>query len=219
MSGGNLLDLALDHIVIGARTLAEGVEYVRQRLGVRVPPGGRHLAMATHNHVMQLGSSRYLEIIAIDPNSAPPARPRWFDLDNPYLGQVLASGPRVITWVVRTPDLSLMSRSDAGLFGDPLPMQRDSLRWLITVPPDGRLPGAGFLPTIIEWQSEIPTGTMIDAGCTLRRLIIRHTNPDWLAGEVGRIGAGPLVEITACANEGSSFEAVIQTPNGIVSLR
>ena len=44
----------LDHIVIGAATLADGVRFIRETLGVEIPPGGRHPLMSTHNHLMQL---------------------------------------------------------------------------------------------------------------------------------------------------------------------
>ena len=175
--------------------------------------------MGTHNHVMRLGGSLYLEIIAVDPEAPAPERPRWFDLDNPYVRSVLMAGPRIITWVVRTPDLSALSPSDSELFGRPLAMQRDALRWLIMVPDDGHLPGSGFLPTIIQWQSDMPMANMSESGCTLERLVIRHDRDRWLSATIDRLGAGSLVEITSCEDGESRIEAVIQTPRGRISLR
>jgi hypothetical protein len=49
------MSIELDHIVIGAATLEDGVRFVKQKLGVDIPPGGKHPLMSTHNHVMQLG--------------------------------------------------------------------------------------------------------------------------------------------------------------------
>ena len=71
----------LDHIVVAAESLQQGVDYLRATLGVELPKGGFHQTMATHNHLMQLGDDAYLELIAIDPDTAAPAHPRWFALD------------------------------------------------------------------------------------------------------------------------------------------
>lgn len=73
--------LALDHITVSARSLAEGVAAVELALGVRAPVGGTHPSMGTHNHLLRLGPSLFLEIIAINPEAPAPARPRWFGLD------------------------------------------------------------------------------------------------------------------------------------------
>ena len=67
----------LDHLVIGAATLAEGVAWLEDRLGVTVPAGGKHPLMGTHNRLMQLGHGTFLEIIAIDPDAASPGRRRF----------------------------------------------------------------------------------------------------------------------------------------------
>lgn len=37
--------------------------------------------MGTHNLMLRLGDSSYLEIIAINPAAPAPGRPRWFALD------------------------------------------------------------------------------------------------------------------------------------------
>lgn len=56
-----------DHLVVAATTLADGIEYVADITGVAPQPGGRHVAMGTHNALLRLGERFYLEIIAIDP--------------------------------------------------------------------------------------------------------------------------------------------------------
>src|SRR3954469_7122628 len=73
----------LDHITVAARSLAQGLAYLRDALGVDLPYGGAHPRMATHNHLLRLGPALFLELIAIDPTAPPPARPRWFQLDDP----------------------------------------------------------------------------------------------------------------------------------------
>ncbi|HEX6635378.1 MAG TPA: VOC family protein, partial [Usitatibacter sp.] len=71
----------LDHLVVAARTLEEGAAWVEAALGVPTVAGGKHDLMGTHNRLLGLDGRRYLEVIAIDPSAPPPARARWFGLD------------------------------------------------------------------------------------------------------------------------------------------
>ena len=127
------LNCELDHLVLAARTLDEGVAWCEETLGITPGPGGRHALMGTHNRVFAIGSEvfprAYFEIIAIDPDALPgraqgatfplgvrraapcgprqasPGRRRWFDLDDAGLQAVLARGPRLVHWVARTAEL------------------------------------------------------------------------------------------------------------------
>jgi len=47
----------LDHLVMAAETLQQGVDYIRKTMAVEIPQGGLHQSMATHNHLMQLGNN------------------------------------------------------------------------------------------------------------------------------------------------------------------
>ena len=90
----------LDHLVVAAASLDEGVAWCERTLGVTPGPGGRHPLMGTHNRLLALAGeafpASYLEIIAIDPDAAAPRRVRWFGLDDPALQAALAtSGPRL----------------------------------------------------------------------------------------------------------------------------
>jgi hypothetical protein len=74
--------LKLDHISVIAPSLAEGVSHVRACLDLDVPFGQRHGYMGTYNHLLQLGDTVYLEIVALDPEADGPGHPRWFGLDD-----------------------------------------------------------------------------------------------------------------------------------------
>ena len=67
----------LDHLVLAAATLADGIDYVASLTGTAPVAGGKHAAMGTHNALLRLGGETYLEIIAVDPDGTKPARRRW----------------------------------------------------------------------------------------------------------------------------------------------
>ncbi len=84
----------IDHIVITAPDLAAGVEFIRRSLGVMPQVGGEHPLMGTHDYFLKLGEKVYLEVISVNPDAARPARPRWFQLDEPDSIRALGWQPR-----------------------------------------------------------------------------------------------------------------------------
>lgn len=211
--------LQLDHLVVGARSLAEGVDWIADQFAVSIPAGGRHETMGTHNHVMRIGDGVYLEVIAIDPDAVAPSRPRWFDLDNPWVGRALRRGPRLLTWVARVPPpRNLEDVNLSAEWGAALSMARGRLRWRITVPDDGRLPGGGFLPTLLQWQCEPPAASMADLGCRLVKVTLRHRADDWLRLRLASIGASDLVDVAHADADGARIEAEFETRRGRVVI-
>jgi len=171
------MPVVLDHLVVGARTLDEGVAWCEATLGVTPGPGGRHALMSTHNRLLNTSSDAfprsYLEVIAIDPEAPPPGRTRWYDLDDAALQAALAKGPQLIHWVARSPRLQthLSALSAAGWDGgEGLRAERGELRWQISVRPDGRRLCDGVLPTLIEWGPKHPCDDMPTSDVSLQSL-------------------------------------------------
>ena len=54
----NMNSCHIDHLVITAFSLQEGVDYVHQKLVVTMQQGGEHTAMGTHNNILKLGYVR-----------------------------------------------------------------------------------------------------------------------------------------------------------------
>jgi hypothetical protein len=75
----------VDHLVVAAATLDQGVQWCEATFGITPGAGGSHSLMGTHNRMVRLDgphcSHCYLEIIAIEPGAPAPAMARWFDLD------------------------------------------------------------------------------------------------------------------------------------------
>ena len=220
----------VDHLVIAAATLAEGMAWCEATLGVVPGPGGEHALFGTHNRLLKLSAAgspnAYLEIIAINPQAEPTrAAPlqRWFDLDQPALRASLAqNGPQLIHWVVSVPKLdgALVTWQKLGMDRGPAltasrPTPAGLLRWQIAVRDDGQRLLDGCLPTLIEWGDVHPAQSLPDSGLILQRLSLQHTKAPQLDAALAAIGftsasiaAGPTALI-----------AELQTPSGPVVLR
>lgn len=169
--------MTLDHLVVAARALDEGSDWIEKRLGVRPVPGGRHETMGTHNRLLKLGERRYLEVIAIDPQAPPPRRPRWFALDTPEMRDRLERGPALIHWVVRSEDIEADVRASPEPL-EVLALSRGDYRWRIGVPRDGRIPCGGRCATLIQWEgNRHPADDLPDSGCRLVELDTSATLP------------------------------------------
>ena len=210
----------LDHIVIAAHSLEQGVDYIRTELGIDIPKGGFHTTMGTHNHLMQLGNEAYLELIAIDPDAEIPAHPRWFGLDEGLMRDSIRHSPRLITWVMNTPDIQNVKQAANFDIGTPTELQRNDLRWQISLTDDGRLLANGLLPYVIQWQSQLhPSNGMADTGCRLQSLIIHHNRIAWIREKLSSIGAENLVEFDELSDSQAPYlSASIETPTGVKTL-
>jgi hypothetical protein len=206
----------LDHITVAAHSLAQGLAYLRDALGVDLPYGGAHPRMATHNHLLRLGPALFLELIAIDPAAPPPARPRWFQLDDPALQAELAIAPRLLTWVVRTRQIAELFLASDRPLGAIEPMTRGDLRWLLTFPNDGTLVDGGLYPSVIQWPDGAhPASRMPDLGCALERFEAIHPDPDAYRRSLASIGADRHIAIEAApAGTPPRLAAHIHTPHG-----
>jgi hypothetical protein len=207
----------LDHLVVAAATLEQGEDYVETRLGARPLRGGRHVAMGTHNSLLKLGEKTYLEVIAIDPDGAAPTRPRWFALDMAALQSALREAPRLIHWVARTDDIFAARRACPVYCGEIHAMARGAFEWRITIPADGRLPGGGVLPTLIEWADERhPADAMPDVDVRLVALAGAHPEPDAIRSALAALSLADTIKRTFAATP--RLATMLRTPRGPVTL-
>jgi hypothetical protein len=161
---------------------------------------------------MSLGDGIFLELIAPDP-AVEPQRRRWFNLDDPAMRARLKNTPRIISWVIRVPDLRQALREVDTAAGDAVRVARGELSWLISVPPDGSMPLDGAYPTLIEWPpGPHPSSRMADLGCRLERFSVVHPEGAWLSRALDDV----LVDDRLLVGTGGAFEirATIRTPAG-----
>ena len=222
--------LRLDHVVLAAHSLAEGVAWCEATFGIIPGAGGEHRFMGTHNRVFSVASPRfplaYFEIIAIDPHAARPAHARWFGLDDAALQRAIRSEPRLIHWIARCADAHAAAdglRVQGFDPGELLSAERMGsgglLRWHISVRADGRRLCGGVLPSLIQWGELHPATGMASSGITLESITLSGL-PDGLAMRLGAL-LGPAVGIhpATVANGGAaSFALVLVTPRGRIEL-
>ena len=207
----------LDHLIVAAATLADGIEYVAEIAGVTPQPGGKHVAMGTHNALVRLSEGTFLEIIAIDPEGTKPSRPRWFDLDNIALQAELTERPRLIHWVARTTGIERAAAACPIPLGDVHPMARGAYRWRITIPDDGTLPAKGVVPTLIEWDvPQHPAESLPKSNVSIASLAASHPEPALIRAALAALSLDAVLPVTY--DRDTRLAAMLRTPRGIVTL-
>ena len=206
-----------DHLVVAAVTLADGIEYFAEVTGVAPQPGGKHVAMGTHNALVRLSERTFLEIIAIDPEGTKPSRPRWFGLDHIALQAELTERPRLIHWVSRTQGIEAAAAACPIPLGRVHSMARGNYRWRITIPDDGSLPGKGIMPTLIEWDvPRHPAESLPSSSLSLVTLAASHPEPAPIRAALSSLGLNDVIQVTY--DRDTRLAAMLRTPRGVVTL-
>jgi len=211
------LESVLDHLVVGAATLAQGIEYIERITGVSPRPGGKHVAMGTHNALLRLGDRVFLEVLAIDPEGTKPDRPRWFDLDNIALKAELTEQPRLIHWVARTSDIERAAACCPIPLGAVHSLARGDYRWRITITDDGKPPGKGIAPTLIQWDvAAHPADSLPDSGVSIAALAGAHPEPERIRSALAALGLAGALPVTY--DPYARLAAMLRTPGGVVTI-
>jgi hypothetical protein len=226
----------IDHLVVVAQTLEQGVQWCEATLGVTPGPGGEHALYGTHNRLFKIATPAnplaYLEIIAIDPNAkrAPDAPTRrWFDMDDTALQSAVAIEPRLLHFVASTDDIQAARAALKPLGIDPGPAlaasrhsRRGVLQWQITVREDGHRLFNGALPSLIQWGKPgaaeplrlHPRNSLPRSGVSLQSISVAHPSADKLQAAFDAIGLAGIALESGAAN----LIATLHTPKGVVTL-
>jgi Glyoxalase-like domain len=127
-----VLKSQIDHIVVVARTLEQGVAWCEATLGITPETGGEHPQFGTHNRLFKIATPSfplaYFEIIALKNNANfainnaannstntstigkntslnKDSKARWFDMDDAVLQAAIAKEPRLVHFVAQTDDI------------------------------------------------------------------------------------------------------------------
>ena len=224
----------IDHLVIAAQTLEQGVAWCEATLGITPSAGGEHALFGTHNRLFKIATPAhplaYCEIIAINPNATPkhPGK-RWFDLDDTALRAAIALEPRLVHFVANTPNVHTACSALKAIGierGPALQASRHSrkgmLHWQITVRDDGQRLMQGMLPTLIAWGLAgdkeplrlHPRNSLPRSGVSLHSITSSHPEASALQTAYAAIGLAGIA-----VNDGpANLVATLNTPKGMVQL-
>lgn len=205
--------MQIDHFLFTAPRLEEGMEYIGQLLGVRPAYGGQHPNLGTHNALLSLGNSTYLEIIAPCPDLPAPPHGLLFQEHFPQ-------GPKLTTWVLRTEKIAQDHRRAIELgvplgdlqAGSRLKQDGTSLSWKVSNP--YALPMNGAVPFLIDWgNTPHPAASAPQAG-QLSGFRIEHPQALELEAMLEALQMNvPILPATAV-----KMTLSVQTPNGVVDI-
>lgn len=216
MSAADLIS-RIDHLVVAAPNLEQGMARTGELLGVEAMPGGQHPGFGTRNALISLGKGTYLEIVGPDPEQPDPEGARLFGVDD-------LKASRLVTWVAKGTALeSLVSGTgSAGRYASVLGSvhsggrtQPDGsfLAWEVTDPFMPR--EGGVVPFLIDWGETPHPSETAPVGCELVDLRAEH--PD--VGRVREILNGLELDLQVEAGPTPVLIATIRGPGGTVELR
>lgn len=203
----------LDHILIGSPDLDQGIAFIENITGVRAAFGGVHPGAGTRNALLSLGTNRYLEIIAPDPQQPESADTR--DLRS-------LVKPAIVGWAAHLDDIEVFARR---LNGDGIetigPTTGSRKR------PDGRLltwktlaltdDFGGLLPFFIEWGiGSIHPSIDSPPGCKLElfEAVVPDSTSQTLASRAARLN----LDLRIAASETPHLHAVVAGPRGRLDI-
>ena len=225
----------IDHLVVVAQSLEQGVLWCEAKMGITPNPGGEHAQYATHNRILKIATPAfpfaYFEIIAINPQAKQSgAGKRWFDMDDPALQAAVAIEPRLVHFVANTDDIQATRVALKALDidrGAVMQASRHSrkglLRWQITVRDDGQRLFNGALPTLIQWGTPQdaepmrlhPRNSLPRSGVSLKGITITHPAAQKLQAAYLALGLTGVTVSTGAPN----ITAALRTPKGEVELQ
>ena len=202
----------LDHILLGCNDLQRGIDFVEQRTGVRAAFGGVHPGRGTQNALLSLGTRRYFEIIAPDPQQ---------HTDNPLAKHLKdLSEPRLVGWAVHPGDVQVLAAdlAKAGIVAvGPTPGSRKR--------PDGKIlhwktlnlkdDANGLLPFFIVWSANSAHPSEdAPSGCQLLRFELFTPDPGSLAKTTAKL----MLTVPIAKGGAPQLHAVITGPKGKVDV-
>jgi Glyoxalase-like domain len=203
----------LDHILLGSNDLQRGIDFVEQHTGVRAAFGGVHPGRGTQNALLSLGTRRYLEIMAPDPQQTASPSERSAKLKK--LGE-----PRLVGWAAHPGDLQVLAAdlAKAGIAAEgPTAGSRKRpdgsvLHWKTLNLKDG---ANGLLPFFIEWGTD-STHPSEDAPSGCQLLCFELLTPDPAA--LGKTTAKLMLTAPIAKGPRPQLRAVISGPNGQLDI-
>ena len=203
----NPVPSVLDHVILGIDDLDRGIGWMEEHAGVRPVFGGVHPGRGTRNALLSLGSRRYLEIMAPDPQQAS---------QNWYEEVRTLREPRLVGWFAHTENIAALARR-ALAAGFAIEGPKDGSR----TRPDGKTllwksfrlkdNRGGLLPFFIEWSSDsLHPSEDAPKGCRLTNFGGLTPN----TGELTKIANLLQLDLSFSRGDQPALRATIVGPKG-----
>jgi len=209
---------AVDHLLLGAADLGEGMAWVEEATGVKAMIGGSHPGVGTRNALISLGGRQYLEIIAPDPEQAA-YKPVAFQTELRALTQ-----PRLFAWAAATDDITAVADTALRMalpVAGPTEGSRERpdgrvLRWQsLLIRNRFNVNGAEPIPFFIEWAAGSPHPSQDSPeGCELLSFEFEHITARRLMSALQSLG----IEAKVTQARDTRLRATLWTPKGMVEL-
>ena len=205
----------IDHIVYCVPDLDTAIDKLERQLGIRPVYGGSHQMQGTHNALLDLGESCYLEILAVDSDNQTKTADRWMGID-------LISQPTVTRWALKSDDLvkdqHLIRQYDKRLAhkseGSRVTASGQRLTWQMILPQPRPL--IELVPFMVDWsQSEIHPCDGLKAGCLLTEIELKGPANGDRTGCLSEILEEDLTVLQA---DSPQISITVKGPNGTITL-
>jgi hypothetical protein len=207
------LEPMLDHVVYAGPSLDRLIEEISDRTGVGPTHGGAHDGLGTHNALLGLGQSQYLELLAPIPSHE----------ERSAFARVIAglTTPKLYMWAVRVTDVEefVARGKEAGLaMGNVVEMSRtppvgSTQHWKLSL--GGADVYNSVLPFGIAWTPPGHPSQGLAAGCRLTGMRAEHPEPERVRDALETLG----VALPVRAADAASLILEIDAPAGAVELR
>jgi hypothetical protein len=186
-----------DHLVVGIRSLSEGVGQFARLTGITAAAGGVHPRRGTENALVSLGPGEYVEIIAPQPKaelSESDAKLRTMDRMTIVAWAVAVDNADAAMEVLHAAGF----KTTAPQHGSRVAPSGERLEWEVFKLSDATIGGAPFF---IEWGSTTTHPSMTaPSGCARERFRIQAPAPERLSAVLQAVGvtgltvaSGPLM--------------------------
>ena len=203
----------IDHFVLLAPALEQATEFFSELLGrepIRAP--GVHLDAGTEHLLYSLGNRQYMEILC--PVADPPH-------GSPGANIATLRHPVMSAFGVSTPDMqkSVAQLEAAGFAPDPVynltRPQRDGrqVHWKLCVV--SKQSFDHLFPFLIDWCDLPHVSQSLTSHCRLHQFVAYHPEPERLRAAYKGLHLNAEVKQA----ETAYFEVVLDTPNGMISIR
>jgi len=203
----------IDHIVWAVPDLASGAALFTELTGVTPSPGGKHVALGTHNVLVGLDGGAYFEIIAADPDST--VATKWMST-----GEI--TSPQITRWALKSDQIAehaqIIQEHDADMgeikTGGRQMSNGDQLSWQLTMP--AAEPLVEVVPFLLDWsQSSHHPSEVLEAHCELEELRLVHPDPS----KVQEVLRALNCDIKVSRGSQPSIELALKTPKGQVIIK